>query len=50
VCIETKAMDRTFWLLNPSREDRFSVVQNVQTGSGAHPASCSMGTEILSLW
>jgi len=26
----------------------FSVLQNVQTGSGAHPASCSLGTGVLS--
>jgi hypothetical protein len=43
-------MDRKFWLLNPRREERFSFIHNVQTGSGAHPASYSLGTEILSLW
>jgi hypothetical protein len=26
----------------------FSLLQNVQTGSGVHPASHSMGTRILS--
>jgi hypothetical protein len=25
----------------------FSHLQNVQTGSAVHPASCTMGTEIL---
>jgi len=36
--------------MDPSREERFSVIQKVQTGCGAHPASYSMGTGILSLW
>ena len=34
------------WILLGVRD--FSVLQNVQTGSGAHPASCSLGTGVLS--
>ena len=30
----------------PVGERDFSVLRNVQTGSGTHPASCSVGTEV----
>jgi hypothetical protein len=32
---------------NPGRVNRFSLLQNVQTGSGVHPPSYSMGTRVL---
>jgi hypothetical protein len=35
--------------LNHNRSKRFSLLQDVQTGSGAHPASYGMGTGVLSL-
>jgi hypothetical protein len=35
--------------LNPERGKRFSLLQNVQTSSGAHPASSSIATGVLSL-
>ena len=31
----------------PVGERDFSLLRNVQTGSGTHPASCSVGTEVL---
>jgi hypothetical protein len=40
--------DWTVWGLNPARGMDFSVLQNVQTSSGAHPASYSMGIRVLS--
>jgi len=30
--------------MNPGRGKTFSLLQDMQTGSGAHPASYSMGT------
>jgi hypothetical protein len=33
------------WGSNPGSGRRFSLPPNAQTGSGAHPASNSMGTE-----
>jgi len=33
--------------LNPGKDKRFSLIQNVQASSGCHPASKSMGTRIL---
>jgi hypothetical protein len=33
---------------NHNRGKRFSLLQDVQTGSGAHPASYGMGTGVLS--
>jgi hypothetical protein len=35
--------------LNASRGKRFSLLQNLQTGSGAHPTCDSEGTRVLSL-
>jgi hypothetical protein len=32
----------------PSRGKRFSLLHNIQTGSGAHQASCPVGTGALS--
>jgi hypothetical protein len=32
----------------PAGARDFSFLQNVQTGSGFHPASCSMDTRVLS--
>jgi len=31
--------------MNPGRGKTFSLLQDMQTGSGAHPASYSMGTK-----
>jgi hypothetical protein len=33
----------------PARVENFSLHHRVQNGSGAHPASYSMGTRVLSL-
>jgi hypothetical protein len=40
--------DRTTGVRSPTEEEDFSSSFCVQTGSGAHPASCTMGTGILS--
>jgi hypothetical protein len=34
--------------LNSARDKNFSFLQNIQTGSGAHPASNSMGNIVYS--
>ena len=34
----------------PPRATYIYLLQNVETGSGAHPASCSLGTLVLSCW
>jgi hypothetical protein len=36
--------DRAIGVLSPARTKDFSSSLCVQTGSGAHPASCTMGT------
>jgi hypothetical protein len=36
--------DRTIEVRSPARAKDFSYSLCVQTGSGAHPASCTMGT------
>jgi hypothetical protein len=36
--------DRTIWVRSPVGAKGFSSNLCVQTGSGAHPASCTMGT------
>jgi hypothetical protein len=36
----------TVQCLNPSRSKRFGLLQNIQIGSGAHPASYPRGTRI----
>jgi hypothetical protein len=36
-----------YWTVRGSKSN-LSVLQNVHTGSGAHPASCSVGTGVLS--
>jgi hypothetical protein len=36
--------DRAIGVLSPAGANDFSSVLCVQTGSGAHPASCQMGT------
>jgi hypothetical protein len=46
-----KADNTAGWMvqdLNPVRGKGFSLLQNVQTGTGAHPASYSVGTRVLS--
>jgi hypothetical protein len=40
--------DRSIRVLSPAGEKDFSSSLCVQTGSGAHPASCTMGTGVLS--
>jgi hypothetical protein len=37
-------MDWTIGVRSPTEEEDFSSSLCVQTGSGAHPASCTMGT------
>jgi hypothetical protein len=41
--------DRAIEVRSPAGEKDFSSILCVQTGSGAHPASCTMGTGVLSL-
>jgi hypothetical protein len=36
--------DRAFEVRSPAQAKDFSSILCVQTGSGAHPASCTMGT------
>lgn len=36
------------WGWNCCRGKRFSFLQNIQTSSGAHPASCSVSTVVVS--
>jgi hypothetical protein len=36
--------DRTIGVRSPAGAEDFSSILCVQTGSGAHPASCTMGT------
>jgi hypothetical protein len=36
--------DRAIEVRSPAGEEDFSSIHCVQTGSGAHPASCTMGT------
>jgi hypothetical protein len=40
--------DRAIGVRSPAGAKYFSSVLCVQTGSGAHPASCPMGTGVLS--
>jgi hypothetical protein len=40
--------DRAIGVLSPAGATDFSSILCVQTGSGAHPASCPMGTGVLS--
>jgi hypothetical protein len=40
--------DRAIRVRSPAGAKDFSSILCVQTGSGAHPASCPMGTEVLS--
>jgi hypothetical protein len=40
--------DRAIWIRSPAGAEDFSSSLCVQTGSGAHPASCQMGTGVLS--
>jgi hypothetical protein len=40
--------DRAIGVRSPAGEEDFSCSLCVQTGSGAHPASCTMGTGVLS--
>jgi hypothetical protein len=44
----TKATGWTVQDSNLTSSKRYSKLQNVQTGSTVHPASCSMGTAVLS--
>jgi hypothetical protein len=37
--------DRAIGVRSPAGAEDFSSILCVQTGSGAHPASCTMGTE-----
>jgi hypothetical protein len=37
--------DRAIGVRSPTEAKEFSSILCVQTGSGAHPASCTMGTE-----
>jgi hypothetical protein len=39
--------DRAIGVQSPAGEKDFSSILCVQTGSGAHPASCPMGTGVL---
>jgi hypothetical protein len=41
--------DRAIGVRSPAGAKDFSSILCVQTGSGAHPASCPMGTGVLSL-
>jgi hypothetical protein len=34
---------------HPDRDKRFSIIQNVQTSSGGHPFSYSVGSEVSSM-
>jgi len=36
-------MDWTIWGLIHKEEKDFSLLHKIQSGSGAHPTSCSMG-------
>jgi hypothetical protein len=40
--------DRAIGVRSPTEAEDFSSSLCVQTGSGAHPASCTMGTGVLS--
>jgi hypothetical protein len=40
--------DRAIGVRSPAGAKDFSSILRVQTGSGAHPASCTMGTGVLS--
>jgi hypothetical protein len=40
--------DRPIEVRSPAGAEDFSSILCVQTGSGAHPASCLMGTGVLS--
>jgi hypothetical protein len=40
--------DRAIGVRSPAGAEDFSSILCVQTGSGAHPASCPMGTRVLS--
>jgi hypothetical protein len=40
--------DRAIGVRSPAEAKDFSSILCVQTGSGAHPASCTMGTGVLS--
>jgi hypothetical protein len=40
--------DRAIGVRSPAGAKGFSSILWVQTGSGAHPASCTMGTGVLS--
>jgi hypothetical protein len=42
--------DRAIGVRSPARAKDFSSYLCVQTGSGAHPASCTMSTGFLSPW
>jgi hypothetical protein len=42
------ATNWTVWGLNSGRGKSFSLFQNIQTGSGANPASNPVGTGVLS--
>jgi hypothetical protein len=50
VCIVSsyRLHDRATEVRSPAEEKGFSSILCVQTGSGAHPASCTMGTRVLS--
>jgi phosphotransferase system HPr-like phosphotransfer protein len=41
--------DRAIGVRSPAEAKDFSSSLSVQTGSEAHPASCSMGIRVLSL-
>jgi hypothetical protein len=43
-------MDWTIWDQYPEGEKDFSLIQNVQTYSGAYPVFYSMGIEGLFCW
>jgi hypothetical protein len=42
--------DRAIKVRSPARAEDISSNLCVQTGSGVHPASCTMGTGVLSVW
>jgi hypothetical protein len=42
--------DRANKIRYPAGAEDFSSNLCVQTGSGAHPASCTMGTGVLTTW
>jgi len=46
--IATRPWAGYFGIKIPPEEKDFSLLQNIQTGSRAHPASCAMGTGVLS--